>query len=173
MSTHISKLSFISRLRDSGKYIIAGIRTFPHNTRLFTARVFSGFTGKMLLWLILLFVVVANVYMAYGEKIGALPFFKHLSTQNAPDSARINNVLGSTVTKQSSPIEEENTKRDYEYWKTIIQDHPDYRDGYIQAAIRAYQLGMISEAKKYLEKARSIDPNFTGIPAIEDQQSTE
>lgn len=143
------------------------IKKIPHNTRLFTARIFSEFVGKGLLWFILLFVIVANVYMAYGKYLGALPFINRLSIRQIPNKGDTKNILGTTDTKPKNEVD--NAKRNYDFWKTIIRDHPDYRDGYIRAAIHAYELGLFSEAREYVEKAKSIDPNFAGIPTIEAQ----
>lgn len=46
------------------------------------------------------------------------------------------------------------------YWKNIIAEHKDYRDGYFQIAVLDYRLGNIEESNMYLQKALALDPNF-------------
>ena len=58
-------------------------------------------------------------------------------------------------------------RQEYEFWISVIKDHPDYRDAYIQASMWSYQLGFLQEAKEYLEKAKLLDPNYRGIVEVE------
>ena len=51
-------------------------------------------------------------------------------------------------------------KASYLYWKKIAEEKPDYRDAYIQAGSLTYQLDNIDEAKRLLQKAQDLDPNF-------------
>lgn len=163
----------IAHIRERLKHMTSRFRAFPHITRLFSAKAFSGFIGKALLWFALLFVIVANVYMAYGNTNGAMRAMSAYVLHIIPDKGKQKNVLGTADTKPKNGVNKTATHKSYEYWKSVIRDHPDYRDGYIQAAMRAYELGLFSEAHGYIEKAKSIDPNFTGILSIEDQLSKE
>lgn len=43
--------------------------------------------------------------------------------------------------------------------RKIIDQYPNYRDAYLQLAIRNWQLYRPFEARKFLEKALEIDPN--------------
>jgi tetratricopeptide (TPR) repeat protein len=51
-------------------------------------------------------------------------------------------------------------EEEYRYWKTILEQKPDYRDAYIQAAVFAYELGNIEIASDLLHKAYTLDPTF-------------
>lgn len=50
-------------------------------------------------------------------------------------------------------------------WKTIIKEHPDYRDGYLMLAWISKRLGKTEEERTYLHKALSLDPNYQ-IPEV-------
>ena len=58
-------------------------------------------------------------------------------------------------------------ERSYEYWKQIISTYPQYRDGYIQLAQASYELKRLDEAKAYLSRAQTLDPNNTLISQIQ------
>lgn len=45
-------------------------------------------------------------------------------------------------------------------WEKIIEEKPDYRDGYLQLAYLHYKLYENEKAKEYLEKAIELDPNY-------------
>ena len=45
------------------------------------------------------------------------------------------------------------------YWKKVSQKYSGYRDVYLKIAALEYKLGYTTEAKQYIEKAFSIDPN--------------
>ncbi len=45
-------------------------------------------------------------------------------------------------------------------WEKVIEEKPDYRDGYLQLAYLHYKLYETEEAKEYLEKAIELDPNY-------------
>ena len=51
------------------------------------------------------------------------------------------------------------------YWKKVIADHPDYRDGYMQLASLTYQMGNRAASIDYVEKVLQFDPNY--LPAKE------
>lgn len=46
------------------------------------------------------------------------------------------------------------------HWEKIIKQKPNYRDGYLQLALLHYKLYQNEEARRYLEEALVIDPNF-------------
>ena len=48
-------------------------------------------------------------------------------------------------------------------WERVIAQHPDYRDGYVQAGVLAYQLQDNHKALSYIEKALVLDPTY--LPA--------
>jgi tetratricopeptide (TPR) repeat protein len=55
---------------------------------------------------------------------------------------------------------------DYEYWTSVAEERPDYRDGYIMAGFCAYQLNKQEEALTYFKKAQEIDPNYQPLNTI-------
>lgn len=73
-------------------------------------------------------------------------------------------VLGATtdpsVILNDWKAEPQILKDKYNYWKKIIVQKPDYRDGYIISGILAYELGKVQEAKSLFTKARELDPNY-------------
>jgi cytochrome c-type biogenesis protein CcmH/NrfG len=44
-------------------------------------------------------------------------------------------------------------------WEQILEERPDYRDGWIQLAAAYYKIGERLKAKQALEKAKALDPN--------------
>lgn len=46
------------------------------------------------------------------------------------------------------------------YWRTVVNRFSDYRDGYLQLSVLAYQLQRFDEARVYLQKALELDPNY-------------
>lgn len=46
------------------------------------------------------------------------------------------------------------------FWVDKVTQFPDYRDGFIQLAIKNWQLGATKEAKINFARAREIDPNW-------------
>lgn len=46
------------------------------------------------------------------------------------------------------------------YWKNISTQYSDYRDVYYRLATLEYEVGNISESKRYMQKALELDPNF-------------
>lgn len=44
-------------------------------------------------------------------------------------------------------------------WKQILQERPDYRDGWIQLAAAYYKVGDKEKANDALKKAKTLDPN--------------
>lgn len=52
------------------------------------------------------------------------------------------------------------------YWKQIINQKPEYRDGLIQSATLAYKLNHIEEAQVYAHKAFLLDPNSSTTQSL-------
>ena len=61
--------------------------------------------------------------------------------------------------KKDIDMQRENLTRDLKFWEDFITEHKDYRDAYFQASILEYKLGKINQAKMYVEKGLSLDPN--------------
>jgi tetratricopeptide (TPR) repeat protein len=45
-------------------------------------------------------------------------------------------------------------------WQNLLTQYPDYRDGWLQLALLYLKLNEIQEAKKTLEKAQQLSPNY-------------
>ena len=46
------------------------------------------------------------------------------------------------------------------YWEKIVQEHPDYRDGYLKESSLAKSLGQNELSQEAYTKALEIDPNL-------------
>lgn len=46
-------------------------------------------------------------------------------------------------------------------WKKIIEEKPNYRDGYLQLVYLHYKIYENEKAKEYLQKAIELDPNYS------------
>lgn len=56
---------------------------------------------------------------------------------------------------ESAPIK---LQSGLDVWKNIIRTHPDYADAFVMAAVYAYQLGNINEAKNFINQAVTLNP---------------
>lgn len=138
---------------------MAGI--FPHYTRLFSANILPAVLrkgGKLILWTLLALSVAANIIILNP---GVLPL-PLLKSAQIPD----NDILGTSdqigETQKNKLLAEE-----YRYWTEIIQDHPDYRDAHVHAAIIAHKLGHTEDSRNHLNKVRNLDPNYPEISSLE------
>jgi len=43
-------------------------------------------------------------------------------------------------------------------WEQILEERPDYRDGWIQLAATYYKINQIEKARQALSKAKALDP---------------
>lgn len=50
------------------------------------------------------------------------------------------------------------------FWKKIVEERPDYRDGFVILALLSYKRTSLAEATAYKNKALSLDPNYP-LPA--------
>jgi tetratricopeptide (TPR) repeat protein len=76
-----------------------------------------------------------------------------------------NVVLGATDEYLIPDIKD--LEKEREYWVKIIEGNHTYRDGYIELADIDYRLGDLETARKWLEKAKELDPNSDFIPGLE------
>lgn len=53
-------------------------------------------------------------------------------------------------------------------WEKIVEEKPNYRDGYLQLAILHYKLYENDKAKEYLNKALDLDPNYEPARELEE-----
>lgn len=71
-------------------------------------------------------------------------------------------VLGLTseYTEVKDTLEDKTASEKHEFWQKVATDHPEYRDAYVQLLYFEYNTGNIEEAKQYLQKIATLDPNF-------------
>lgn len=60
-----------------------------------------------------------------------------------------------------------NIEQELTFWKTIVTETPSYRDGWLELARLEMELGDKSEARKYLNQAKTIDPNNSEVKELE------
>ena len=53
-------------------------------------------------------------------------------------------------------------------WEKIVEEKPNYRDGYLQLAILHYKLYENEKAKEYLQKTLDLDPNYEPARELEE-----
>jgi len=56
-----------------------------------------------------------------------------------------------------------------QYWKKVVTAYPEYRDGYVQLSLLALQQQNQEEAKLYMQKAITIDPNNQQLHILAEQ----
>ncbi len=54
---------------------------------------------------------------------------------------------------------QEKVKKEIIFWQKTVEEFPGYRDGYLKLAILNWKIYQNDEAKNFLEKARTVDPN--------------
>lgn len=67
--------------------------------------------------------------------------------------------------KIASSKETVSLTRSYDQWKRIVEQKPEYRDGYVMLAWYAQELGKTDEAAVYLQKIQSLDPSYA-VPEV-------
>jgi tetratricopeptide (TPR) repeat protein len=81
----------------------------------------------------------------------------------SPNSTSIRSELEKVQTTMSEPGK---VAEELNFWKREVESKPDYRDGWVQLAVRHFELYQNYEAKIALEKANSLDPNFETIKKL-------
>lgn len=77
--------------------------------------------------------------------------------QFSPDNSSLLQKLEEIRKTKNEP---QRINEEIQKWEKIVLAKPDYRDAYFQLAILHYQLYNDKQAKEYLEKTLSLDPNF-------------
>lgn len=81
---------------------------------------------------------------------------------DAKREAKLAQVLGASdqIATQLSlwELEPERLQTAFDEWMNIANQHPDYADAFLMAAIYAYQSGKITEAKRLIQKASLLNP---------------
>lgn len=50
-------------------------------------------------------------------------------------------------------------KEEIVFWQKVVEEFPNYRDGYLKLAILNYKINRLFDAQKFLNKSLKIDPN--------------
>ncbi len=53
--------------------------------------------------------------------------------------------------------------RSYAFWKTVVEQHPDYRDAYMTLAAICFRLDKQDAAMTYINAAYALDPNNAAV----------
>jgi len=110
----------------------------PRISRIFTAKsIFLMFLGTIGIIGLLFYVVYTIQIPLIGSK----------------------NVLGTTYAKKDIRDAKEYQKKEYEHWKQIIAQKPDYLSAYPYLITLAYSLGQQDEARWYYAEVINKDPN--------------
>jgi len=62
----------------------------------------------------------------------------------------------------------QNLQNQINFWESVWQKYPGYKDAYFRAAILEYQLSDFQKAQDYNQKALMLDPNFENAIKLED-----
>lgn len=80
------------------------------------------------------------------------------------------NVLGATTDPLKTLAQWEGEvatlNNKYVFWQSVATAKPDYRDAYIMLSALAYQLGKLDEARVWLARGFSLDPNSPTIQEL-------
>lgn len=61
----------------------------------------------------------------------------------------------------------------FRYWEQVIETHPNFTDGYYNAALYAGRLGQKEKAVELIDKALVLDPMFSEAIELERQLTTD
>ena len=93
----------------------------------------------------------------------------HIAEQLSVDSTRSSQVLGATsyeaLRKQWSS-EKQNFVSALSYWQSIEKKYSNYRDAYIMLTVLDYQLGNLNDARAWLARAQTLDPNSPTVQSL-------
>ena len=72
------------------------------------------------------------------------------------------------VSYQKLSEKRQNLQSQINFWQSVWQKYPGFKDAYFQAAVLEYQLSDLQKAKDYNKKALMLDPNFENAIKLED-----
>lgn len=85
-------------------------------------------------------------------------------------SAETGSVLGATTDPKSILAQWEEDanlqNKQYLFWQSVTAQNPDYRDAYIALTVLSFRLGKSNEARAWLVKAQTIDPNSLTVQKL-------
>lgn len=97
---------------------------------------------------------------------------QNLSTRPAssfplPTSSVLGVTLSPLKILEKIKNEPQKIKDEIVFWEKIVADKPNYRDGYLRLALLNYQIYENQKARVYLERAKTLDPNFETTKELE------
>lgn len=166
---------------------------FPHFPLGKPARFVSSLE-MFLLWTLLIGIVTINLISVRGERpaywnklmmLFETPFSvnRHMDlasllwkqgnkteAKQLIASAETGSVLG-TMTDPKSVLalwekEADERNKQYAFWKSVATAEPDYRDAYIALTVLSLELDRTEEARAWLAKAQTIDPNSLTVQKL-------
>jgi tetratricopeptide (TPR) repeat protein len=72
------------------------------------------------------------------------------------------------VSYQKLSEKRKNLQLQINFWQSVWQKYPGFKDAYFQAAVLEYQLSDLQKAQDYNKKALLLDPNFENAIKLED-----
>lgn len=107
---------------------------------------------------------LTKVYLGIGDLEAAEREFLLAKSLSSTGSPNLKNIEESLMKAKERP---EKIHQEISFWKKIVKERPDYRDAYLQLAVLNYQISQTKEAKKYLQNALELDPNFEPAKKLE------
>ncbi|MBI2036032.1 hypothetical protein HYT17_00125 [Candidatus Microgenomates bacterium] len=112
---------------------------FPQIFRKITAKTF---------WRMFIILIVASILLFQLGKFGQ-------------------NLYQTYQRAQTKQAEKQNLEAQIARWQQVAAKRPDFRDAYFELAVLTYRLNRLSEAKYYLNKTLTLDPNFEPARELE------
>ena len=85
-------------------------------------------------------------------------------------SAETGSVLGVTTDPKSVLVlwekEADERNKQYAFWQSVTTVKPDYRDAYIALTVLSLELNKTDEARAWLAKAITLDPNSLTVQKL-------
>ena len=135
---------------------------FPNIYRFITEKVYLLKPKKMMFRLInqpklnkilkiisVFFVILIVILLSFGIIVFGIRFYK-----NYQDFRKIS-------------VQRENLQSQINFWQSIADKYPGYKDAYFRIAILQYQLGNFQKSKDANIKALLLDPNFDDAKNLE------
>jgi len=69
---------------------------------------------------------------------------------------------------QELSAKRQNLKSQVNFWQSVSEKYPGFKDAYFQAAVLEYRLGDLEKAQNYNQKSLRLDPNFVDAIKLEE-----
>lgn len=133
-------------------------KKFPRFTRINPARLVGLFVrGQLFVLAIALlgFNIYTKIVLQQSIPTPLIELLKRPQERTMDDKK----VLGAS--NQLAILEEESDRAisEYSYWEQVAVQKPNYQDALIMLTLLAYQQGLDDQARQYIIKAESLNPN--------------